>query len=66
MELSAALDILRRLAEGIDPATGEVYPSDSPYQQPQVIRALFTAIEHLEKVQKRQARPKSLPASGIR
>lgn len=62
METAAALDVLRRLAEGIDPATGEVFEPDSPYQQPQVIRALFTAIEQLEKVQKRQARQKSLPA----
>jgi len=40
MELTEALEILKALADGIDPNTGEVFPDDSPYQQPKTIRAL--------------------------
>ena len=49
MDYSTALGILRRLSDGVDPTTGEMFPSGSPYQQPEIIRALFTAIEVLEK-----------------
>jgi hypothetical protein len=42
MELSDARTIVKTLAEGIDPITGEVFDADSPYNQPPVIRALFT------------------------
>lgn len=42
MELSEARTIVKTLAEGIDPTTGEVFAPDSPYNQPRVIRALFT------------------------
>lgn len=52
MELQTVLSTLRQLADGIDPATGEVFPPDSPYQQPQTVRALFTAIKYLEEVHK--------------
>ena len=37
------IQILQRLAEGIDPVTGEVFPADSPYQRPEIIRALYAA-----------------------
>jgi hypothetical protein len=42
MELTQARTIVKNLAEGIDPITGEVFPPDSPYNHPSVIRALFT------------------------
>lgn len=42
MELSEARTIVKTLAEGVDPVTGEVFAPDSPYNHPQVIRALFT------------------------
>jgi hypothetical protein len=42
MELSEARTIVKALAEGVDPNTGEVFDTDSPYNQPRVIRALFT------------------------
>ena len=51
METSEAIRILQALAEGVDPHTGEVYPPDSPYQNPQVIRALFFALRALESKQ---------------
>jgi hypothetical protein len=42
------IEILHALAAGTDPVTGEVFPADSPYNQPEVIRALFFAIDELE------------------
>lgn len=42
------LEILRALAAGTDPVTGEVFPADSPYNTPEIIRALFFAINQLE------------------
>jgi hypothetical protein len=42
------LEILQALAAGTDPVTGEVFPSDSPYNQPEIIRALFFAINQIE------------------
>lgn len=44
MELDEAKQILNALADGIDPTTGEVLPRESPYNDPSVIRALFTVI----------------------
>lgn len=44
-----AKSIIDALARGIDPATGEVITSDSIFNQPEVIRALFVASKALEK-----------------
>ena len=52
MDLEKAKEIVRLLAEGIDPTTGEVLPKESPYNEPVVIRALFTVIESLKEVRK--------------
>jgi hypothetical protein len=52
MELEKAKEIVRLLAEGIDPTTGEVLPPESPYNEPVVIRSLFTVIESLKEVRK--------------
>ncbi len=48
MDKLESLKILRQLADGIDPYTGEKLPEHSPYQQPQTVRALFYAIMALE------------------
>lgn len=48
MNASEALKIIRPLAEGTDPFTGEVHSSDSPFQHPNMVRALYKAIEELE------------------
>lgn len=45
MDTEEAKAILRLLAHGIDPVTGEVLPDDSPYNHPSVIRALFSVLE---------------------
>ena len=41
MENSKALRIIKILADGVDPTTGEVFDQNSPYQNPDVIRALL-------------------------
>jgi len=41
------LEILQALASGTDPATGEVFPADSPYNHPEIIRTLFFAVNQL-------------------
>lgn len=41
MEYAKAKGIVTALANGIDPTTGEVLPNTSPYNNPEIIRALF-------------------------
>ena len=48
MEAKQAARILQQLADGLDPATAEPLPKDSPFNQPDAIRALFTAVRALE------------------
>lgn len=40
MEAMQALIIVRALADGVDPQTGEVLPEDGPFQHPQTTRAV--------------------------
>jgi len=56
MDHTKALNIVSTLANGVNPLTGEVFASDSPYQSPEIVRALFVAARALEKG--------SLPASS--
>ena len=48
MEREQTLKILNALANGVHPATGEVFGADSPYQQPDTVRALFEAVRIVE------------------
>lgn len=64
MEASQTVCILKRLAEGVDPDTGEIFADDSPYQKPSTIRALFLALKALERYDERQKRERSLPANA--
>ena len=45
MDIIRAKEIVRALADGIDPTTGEVLPAESVYNSPEVIRALFAVLE---------------------
>lgn len=40
-----AQQVIQLLAQGINPITGEVLPETSPYNDPLVIRALFTILQ---------------------
>jgi len=58
MDYEQALRILQALANGSDPLSGEPFPAASPYQHPDVVRALYQAVRALEAAvaaQKRQA-----------
>jgi len=56
METAKTIEILKALANGIDPGTGEHYPAGSPYQHPDTVRALFAAIHGLENAAPRPAK----------
>lgn len=57
MTPAEAKQIIEVLAGGVDPATGEVLPDDSPLSSPHVIRALFIAAKALEVTAAKPARP---------
>jgi hypothetical protein len=48
MELTTARQIIDTLARGVHPVSGEYFAPDSPYNEPPVIRALFTVSQALE------------------
>ena len=62
MERLQTLTILNALANGIHPATGQQFPADSPYQHPDTVRALFTAVRALEGSGARADTPTPAPA----
>lgn len=64
METETAIDVLRALADGIDPSTGEVMPSDSPYQQANTVRALYAALAALDRQEKLNGRKRRLPQNA--
>lgn len=45
MEITDVRSIIKTLAHGIDPTTGEVFPQNSPYNDPRIIRALFRVVD---------------------
>lgn len=48
MQLAQAKEIITNLANGIDPSSGGVFDSHSPYNHPKTIRALFTILSELD------------------
>jgi DNA-3-methyladenine glycosylase I len=49
--------LVSSLANGTDPLTGEEFPSDSPYQNPKIIRALFKVLNSLSQPSITQPHP---------
>ena len=49
MDIIRAKEIIHALAEGVDPTTGEVLPTESVYNSPDVIRALFILLQYVDK-----------------
>jgi len=45
MDTNKSIKIVEALANGIDPTTGEKFPPHSPYNNPEVIRGLYHALE---------------------
>lgn len=62
MDKSQALGIVRSLANGVDPESGEVFPAESPYQRPQTVRALYEAATALERIERFDRRRSQMPA----
>lgn len=46
MDHEKAYTIIDSLANGVDPTTGECFPEDSPYNNSDIIRALFYVIRN--------------------
>lgn len=64
MEIQEALRIMRALADGLSPETGEVLTSDAVYQYPPVIRAFHRAVGALEYVEERERSKRTPPANA--
>ena len=64
MNIDKALEIICALANGVDPYTGEEFPADSPYQNPQTVRALFMATQALERAKKADDKLRKLPENA--
>lgn len=65
MDQDKARTLLQALAAGIDPHSGESFPSDSPYQHPDIVRALYAALEALKTPDaKRPAAARAAPGNA--
>ena len=62
MESAQALAVVRSLASGVDPESGEVFPPESAYQRPLVVRALYEAASALERTERFERRRSQMPA----
>ena len=63
MQIEAALPIVRALADGVNPITGEAYPDESPYAEPRALRALYSAVDVMQKEVEREKKRQRLPAN---
>jgi len=63
METDRAIEIIFSLADGRDPATGEQFPPNSPYQQADTVRALYAALEALSSYASSALAPQCAPRS---
>lgn len=48
MEIKRAAELLRGLADGVDPMTGQPLPDESVYNRPEIIRALHCVLRELQ------------------
>jgi len=48
MEIKRAAELLRGLADGVDPMTGRPLPDESVYNRPEIIRALHCVLRALQ------------------
>ncbi|MDI6809937.1 MAG: hypothetical protein QME66_13375 [Candidatus Eisenbacteria bacterium] len=65
MDVDQAIEIVTKLADGIDPTTGERLPPSSVYQQADTARALHLALEGLDRLKRVKDRVRSgLPNAG--
>ena len=65
MQIDQAQKIVKLLANGVDPTTGEIFADNSPYNSPDIVRALFTVLNHVKQPSKSSA-AESRPANAGR
>lgn len=51
-KLEDVIRVLKSLAQGMDPQSGEKCPGESLLNRPEIIRALFAAVDRLQAVRK--------------
>ena len=61
MDQAQALAVVRSLANGVDPESGEIFAPESPYQRPQIVRALYEAAAALERSERYDRRKSQMP-----
>lgn len=64
MTSAKAKEIIESLAKGIDYETGEVLPSDSILNRGEVVRALYTCLDGLELLLKKEKTRSKLPINA--
>lgn len=48
MDIQQSIDTVQSLANGVNPVTGELFPDHSPYNHPEIVRALFFCVQHMK------------------
>ena len=66
MDIDQAIELIRTLADGVDPTTGERLPPSSVYQQADTVRALHLALEGLDRLKRVKERIHSGPPKAGR
>jgi hypothetical protein len=66
MDVDQAIGIIRKLADGVDPATGERLPPSSVCQKADTVRALHLALEGLDRLKRHKERIHSGPPKAGR
>jgi hypothetical protein len=64
MEIQEALRIMRALADGVNPATGEALKAEAVCQDLPVVRAFHRAVGALEHLQERERARKTQPSNA--
>ena len=64
MDIVYVKNILKALADGVNPITGEVLSPIDSCNQPDIIRALYTAVAELEKAEKKNKVQQNLPENA--
>ena len=52
-----SIKIIEKLIKGINPTTGELLTKESPYQEVEIIRALFEALEAMKEKTSKKPQP---------
>lgn len=50
MDIQKAKELLKMLADGVNPLTGEILPDEDSCNQVEIVRALNTAVTELDKL----------------